>query len=106
VDDLAVDYWVTIPHLMKGIRILDRFRHQVTTFPTIPECVLDNAYTVFTANTSLDNPNRLVMRGLRNRNTPDFRGDILMVKHDTIQLDAVVDMEESDYSLANVIIRW
>lgn len=107
LDDICTDLWLTgSPHPSYNgntFRDISQSRISVTSFPTVPKIQLQNPFTFFrtecpwVTNTLLDN-----VTGLRDA----WIGEILVVKHETVKLNTIVDVVEQDISLINLLIRW
>lgn len=46
------------------------------------------------------------MHQLQPPHVPDFRGDVLVIKHVKRSLTTVVDVEEQDIGLINLLVTW
>jgi hypothetical protein len=108
IDDLAINYWVQT-HLVAGqtfVRVLDHYRHHIVTFPSLTKCLLPDEYSVFICDPLCSSPNLLLARQLQCQHSPDFHGDLLVIKHAKDCPKSVVDVEERDLALINLLITW
>jgi hypothetical protein len=106
VDDLAVEYWVPYQTVMKNVRELDRYRHDFTTFPSLPDCVLEHGFSIFTEHPFFSAANKLVTHRHSRSTSPEMRGNILVVKYLKSALAPVVDIVEADIALVDLIVTW
>jgi hypothetical protein len=60
IDDLAVEYWIHYHCIEKGVQLLDYYWHEVTNFPSLPNCLLECQYSIFIGDPLFSPPNVLI----------------------------------------------
>ena len=106
INDLAVENWIPYHCIEKGVRLLDYYRHEVANFPTLPTCLLEHRYSVFIGDPLFSPVNVLIGHQLQYSHVPEFRGDVLVVKHARNSSSVVVDIVDEDIALVNLLVIW